>query len=942
MKLSKEKIINLAELDAKIQQIVEKSTQTNQENLTFDALNRGELLALFKETLKTGWEHLHQYHLKGWSGPMIVNGHTFVVDALLHRLHALVFGFTQFRRDLKKEEKIISTSNQSICLIATGGYGREELAPFSDIDLLFLLPAKLDPLVSHRVEQVLYFLWDMGWEVGHAVRNIEECIFHARKEVEILTSLLESRFLTGDPELFKNYRTQLEEQVLLHNPDAFFRAKLLEQRKRHEKFGNSMFYLEPNIKENRGGLRDIHTFFWISKYRYHVQRVKDLIAQGILKQEEYNTFNRCRAFLQKVRNALHYRAGRRDDRLTFDHQIAIAAEFGYQDRLGQRGVEQFMRRYYLVASQVGTLSQIFLQKYQDELHKTHGLTRQHLEGPFYLYGDKIQVIDPQAFQKKKSNLLRIFKVAQSQRKSIHPDTLRLVNHHLNLINQNFRSNPEVNDLFIEMLNGETAVGWVLRCMNTNGFLGRFIPEFGRIIGQTQHDLFHIYTVDEHTILAVEALRQIKAGKFSEELPISTGLINQVQKPFILYLGVLFHDIAKGRQGDHSKEGAKIARKICARMGISQQDTDLIVWLVEHHLLFSQTAFHRDINDPHTVSQFADQIENKERLDLLILLTVADIRAVGPKTWNQWKATLLRKLYVRSLVSLNNDPQDSPEERIARRAEAQKQAVYQMLIQRWDPFLVKEYIGRFYPDYFVNYNAETIVGHFANLIPTRHDALTVVLTANTYSATTEMLLHTADHPGLIVKISGTLAALNVNILHADIYTTKDGMAMDVFVLEDWLGGAIENETKLNRIKKTLQSVIQGRTNPETLLAATDPGNRRQDTFVVPTKIESENGSDHHTVLEISTKDRLGLLFLITRIFRQHGLQIRTAKIATYGERAVDAFYLRDLYGRKLSNSQVEQVKKSLYEVLDNPNANTDPWSFLLGKPNLILEKHRKPT
>ena len=891
-------IINVGALDDQLEELVSglPGGQVSDEK-------RALLLTLFRSTLEAGRRRLHESHLAGATGNFIVSGHSNLMDTVLRRILGII-----------NSNQPIGPGSATFSLVATGGYGRGELAPFSDVDLLFLLPDNNHAALLTQVEKMLYYLWDLGLEVGHAVRTIPECMQHARQEVEIRTSMLESRFLAGSPNLFHLYRETLFAKVLDKDPEAFLRAKLLEQSKRYERFGNSLFYLEPNVKENPGGLRDIQTFFWISKYRYKVARIRDLIPQGIITQEEYRTLTRCREFIRRVRNALHYRAGRRDDRLTFQYQLEISKEFDYRDRPGMRGVEQFMRRYYQVARQVGSLSWVFLRKYQEEHRKLHWWNKRRLEEGFQLLGDKVAITEPEMIRDHPIRLMKLFEVAQRHRKPIHPETMRLVTRSLGLINRDFQRHPEVAAIFLKMLNGDRAVAWVLRRMNTLGLLGRYIPEFGRIIGQTQHDMFHVYTVDEHTILAVEALRHIKSGKFSEELPLSTELMRQMKKPVVLYLAVLFHDIAKGRSGDHSVKGAVIARQVCVRLGLSAEDVEQVSWLVAKHLIFSRTAFRRDINDPETIAQFASQIGTVERLDLLLLLTVADIRAVGPGVWNQWKATLLRRLHRRSLEILKKGELSSEE--MARLAKIRKDAVLAALAGEADSQQVRRFLDRFYPDYFTQYEVSVLLEHYRVLIHILDKPLAVLFRPAPAADVTEMLIHAQDHPGLMAKISGVLSAEGANILSAFITTARDGMALDIFTLQSGQGKAIQNSNHLQRIEKTLIQVLAGEVQPETLLARSRSQVFKKRPFSIPVKVDTYDNLDTFTIVEVTALDQLGLLFTITRTLMQENIQIRFAKITTYGERAVDVFYIRDLYGLKLEKKRMVILIRKLTTAIEN--------------------------
>ncbi|MBF0158054.1 MAG: [protein-PII] uridylyltransferase [Magnetococcales bacterium] len=931
----KKSIIDTTAFDQQLADIVHRC-----QGDPLDGAGRVETLALFRSLLAHGRQQLHQAHLGGASGRSIVRGHAFLTDVLLRRLLMLVktqhvsaeggrqaavaaASADQQRPLLGRLRELLRSHKQRLskpeedefCLIATGGYGRVELAPFSDIDLLFLLPDGVHPKFGMQVEQMLYFLWDMGLEIGHAVRNIDECLEHARRDNEICTSMLESRFLAGNHLLFKRYHTVLFEQILGQNLNRFLEEKLAEQQQRYERFGHSLFYLEPNIKENPGGLRDIHVFLWISKYRYQVRRLSDLVPLGILTEEEHRTLERCREFLRRIRNAMHYRAGRRDDRLTFQYQLEIATEFGYRDRPGMRGVEQFMRRYYQVAKQVGNLSNLLLQKYRDELTSSTIVSCQMIEEGFCLMGGKVAILDAEQFRANPTRLMKVFQVAQRNSCEIHPDTLRLVTANLDLIDHAFRRDREVAALFLAMLNGERAVAWVLRTMNACQLLGRYLPEFGRIVGQTQHDMFHVYTVDEHTILAVEALRHIRSGKFSDELPLSTQLIKEIAKPVVLYLGVMFHDIAKGRGGQHEVKGGIMARQICQRFDMLPEDVDQVVWLVENHLIFSRTAFRRDINDPQTIQQFARQIENKVNLDLLLLLTVADIRAVGPKVWNQWKAASLRQLYLLTLETLNKGLYTARDNVVAH-AEGKKAEVLRILSHHYPVEQAQQHLDRFYPEYFIGYDPDSLAAHYTALAGRWQEPLAIAFTQHAPSDTTSLLLHVQDHAGLLAKVSGALASEGANILSAHGNTTRDGMALDIFVIQN-IAGETESarERRQKKIQHTLTAVLTGQVYLDKLMAAAMAQRRKQDLFdVAPVIVVDNDYSDTHTILEITALDRIGLLYTMTRVMQQCGLQIITAKIATYGERAVDVFYVKDLFGLKLGDYKIKVVTRALEESL----------------------------
>ncbi|MBF0357898.1 MAG: [protein-PII] uridylyltransferase [Magnetococcales bacterium] len=880
-------------LDRKISEITNDGNSKN-----ISQIQRQQLIAIFRIALGTGQNKFHRLHLARASGQYIVEGRAMLIDAILQRIYNL-FNFTP--------------KKQPFSLLATGGYGRGELAPFSDIDLLFLLPDEVSKSQEESVERLLYCLWDLGLDIGHAVRTIDECVQQARQDLEIRTSMLESRFLAGDNELFEKYKKILFNKVLDKDPGGFLRAKLLEQSKRHEKFGNTHFYLEPNIKENPGGLRDIQTFFWISKYRFKVDNVRELIPQGVITEEEYRVFIRSREYLRRVRNALHYRANRREDRLTFQYQLEIAEEFGYKDRPGFRGVEQFMRRNYQVARQVGNLSMVFLRNYQEEHRNRHWWNRRRLEKNFLQVGGKVTVSNSEAFVNNPTLLLKIFEVAQRHIKPIHPESMRLIANNLSLIDKNFRKDPEHAELFIKMLRNDRAVAWVLRRMSASGVLGRYIPEFGRIIGQSQHDLFHIFTVDEHTLQAVEALRKIKRKVCAAELPLATQIMENIRDPLVLILGVLLHDIAKGRGGNHQDRGAVIAGNICRRLNMSGADTARVVWLVQKHLIFSRTAFRMDIGDPETVARFVAEIGSVKNLKLLLVLTIADIQAVGPGVWTPWKASLLRQLYNLALEALEKG--EFKPEGMVLQANKRKRDAINILAKDYPQNVLDSHFNRFSTDYFLHYDAKTLAEHFISLHPYKDKPLAIIFRKEPDSDTTELLLHTQDHHGLMANISGVLAAEGTNILSANITTSKDGMALDIFIFQNTQGKAVQNQRRLDRIEKTLLSLLEGKTRIDDLLAKTTKTENKPKHFRVPVTVRIDNSFETFTLLEVTAMDRIGLLYAITSVLQKHGIQILTAKISSYGEKAVDVFYLKDLFGLKLNDRKIESVSKNLQETLE---------------------------
>ena len=552
-------------------------------------------------------------------------------------------------------ETVFPTANptkaERLALVAVGGYGRGEMAPFSDVDLLFLLPYKQTPWGEQVVEYMLYVLWDLGLKVGHASRAVDECVRLARADITIRTSILEARLLCGAESLFEELRQRFAADILANTGPAFVEAKLAERDERHKKLGDSRYVVEPNVKDGKGGLRDLHTLFWISKYLYRVEDRAELIRLGVFTQRELNRFIKAENFLWSVRFSLHYLTNRAEERITFDLQGDLARGLGYKQRSGARSVERFMKHYFLYAKEVGDLTRIFCAVLE-ERHKRRprfrlprvGQQRAEAVEGFVLSGGRVDVAEPQIFSREPANLLRLFHLAQERGLDIHPHALRLVTQNLKLVDANLRAEPRAARLFMEMLTSKKDPETTLRRLNEAGVFGRFMPDFGRVVAQMQHDMYHVYTVDEHTIRAIGMLAKLEAGKLREENPVATEVIEKVLSRRALFVAVLLHDIAKGRGGDHSTLGAEVVQKVGPMLGLEPQETETVAWLVLQHLMMSKTAFRRDVHDPKTIADFAELVQSPERLRLLLVLTVADIRAVGPGRWNGWSGSLLRDLY----------------------------------------------------------------------------------------------------------------------------------------------------------------------------------------------------------------------------------------------------------------------------------------------------------
>ncbi len=883
--------------------------------------DRRRVTETLKEALQAGRAKIRARFEAGALGSDTVRSLSFLMDQLIRSLHDFV--------TIAVYPAANPTAGEHMGVVAVGGYGRGELAPYSDIDLLFLLPYKSTPHTEQVVEYLLYTLWDLGLKVGHATRTVEECIRQAKADLTIRTALLEARYLWGDQKLYADLRQRFESDILKGGAAEFVEAKLAERDQRHDRLGDSRYQVEPNVKEGKGGLRDLHTLFWIAKYIYRVDDVSKLVELDVLSLEESQRFARAQNFLWTVRCHLHWLAGRAEDRLTFDFQGEIGRRMGYTDHAGTRGVERFMKHYFLVAKDVGDLTRIFcavLEAQQQRKPKfslrSWGLFKKTVEG-FPVEGDRLDVASETAFRDDPVNLIRLFQVADQHGLDVHPHALRLITQSLRLIDAKLRENPEANRLFLEILTSRKDPMIALRRMNEAGVFGRFVPDFGRVVAQMQYDMYHHYTVDEHTIFAIGILHDIETGKLKEELPLATSIMPTIDSRRALFLAVLLHDIAKGRGGDHSVLGEGIAQKLGPRLGLTEEETETVAWLVRWHLLMSNTAFKRDIDDPQTIQDFAAKVQSPERLKLLLVLTAADIRAVGPKVWNGWKASLLRELYHRTAAVMSGGLGSS--ERDQRIAAAQEAA--HKLLPDFSPEEIAAFEARGYPSYWVSFEPEELARH-ARLMreaERRQQPITVETRVDPKHAVTEVTVYTGDHPGLFSQIAGALAMGGANIVDAKILTMSNGMALDTFLVQDAEGGAFDRPEKLAKLAVIFERVLAGEQDPKIELAKPKRYVGRTRAMAVPPRVLIDNAaSATHTVIEVNGRDRPGILFELTRALTQLNLQINSAKISTYGEKVVDVFYVKDLFGHKIEHEQrVHDIRTRLTEILAEPAAAAEP-------------------
>ena len=819
---------------------------------------------------------------------------------------------------------------ERMAIVATGGYGREMLAPSSDIDLLFLLPYKQTPWGESVAEYMLYLLWDLGFKVGHATRTVDQCIKMSAADMTIRTALLDMWLVLGDAALFSELERRFRKEVVQGTARAFVDAKMAERAERHHRTGESRYKVEPNIKDGKGGLRDLHTLHWLSKYLYGHPLGEATVAQGLFTPEEALTFRRCEDFLWSVRCFLHFRTGRAEERLTFELQPAIAETFGYRSEQGMRSVERFMKHYFLVAKDVGDLTTILCSALEiQQVKASPGINRLfnplgwrarrqvRVRTDFRIDNGRINIADKGAFKRDAVNLIRLFAQAEHTDAYLHPDAIRLLRHSLLLIDDKLRGDVEANRIFLELLTGEVNPEANLRRMNEAGVLGRFIPAFGRIVAMMQFNMYHHYTVDEHLIRTVGMLTAIESGEAVEELPLSTAIIKTIQNRRALYVAAFLHDIGKGRAEDHSILGARIARDLCPRLGLSTAETETVVWLIEQHLTMSNIAQSRDISDPKTVRDFADIVQSPERLKLLLLLTVADIRAVGPGVWNGWKGQLLRTLYneTEPLVSGGHTQVER------RQIVAEAEAALRKSLANWAPADVDHFVARHYPDYWLRTEPKKQIYHAQMLQRTERAGQTLAtdFVTDAFTAITELTVFAPNHPRLLALFAGACAANGANILSAHITTTRDGFALDTFLLAREFDLDEDEQRRARRIGESIEKLLKGEARLSALLDKRGAASGKIEAFTVEPEVIVNNVlSDEHTVIEVAGRDRTGLLYDLTSSLSDLSLDINSAHITTFGEKAVDVFYVTDLTGKKIvDEGRQKKIRERLAIALAGP-------------------------
>jgi len=802
-----------------------------------------------------------------------------------------------------------------LALVAVGGYGRGELMPRSDIDLMILVPEGVPPeRWSAAVESFWTLLWDLRLDVGHSVRTVAQCVEEAARDITVATNLMEARLLAGEAALYRSMRAATGPDRIWPS-DAFFAAKRAEQAARHRRFHDTAYNLEPNIKEGPGGLRDIQTIGWVAMRHYGTARLRELVEHGFLTEGEYRELREGRELLWRIRIGLHLLTGRREDRLLFDHQPELARRFGYHDDDASLAVEQFMKGYYRTVQTLSRLNEMLLQHFEEEiLHHGEPAPAEPLGRRFQVRRGFIEARDPAVFRRHPFALLEIFLLLAQRPElaGVRASTIRLIRESRHLIDERFRADLRARSLFMELLRQPHGITHELRRMHRYGVLGAYLPAFGRVEGQMQYDLFHVYTVDEHTLFVVRNLRRFALEEHAHEFPLCSEVFRRLPKPELLYIAGLFHDIAKGRGGDHSVLGARDAEAFCRDHGLSEYDTHLVAWLVRHHLAMSMTAQREDLSDPEVVNRFARLVGDQVRLDYLYLLTVADIRATNPSLWNAWRDALLAELYQLTRRALRRGL-EQPLDKEERIREVRTEARRLLRGEGLRPAEIERVWADFDEDYFLRYQPAEIAWHTAAIA--RADRLPLVLVRRAGPrGTTEIFVYGAREGHAFAATTALLDQMGLTIVDARIISSRSGRTLDTYLVLERDGAPIADDWRAEEIRGALERLLAGG-GPVPRVTRRPPRTHRH--FRTPTQVGfSEDERNRRTVIELITADRPGLLSRVAQAFTECGVRLQNARIATVGARAEDVFFVTDLRGRPLGDpGLIARLRARLIELLE---------------------------
>lgn len=876
---------------------------------------RGEdnLKALARKYIVDGRRLLFERHRAGAGGLEVASAWTTIIDHLVRHL------FSAIEAECSQQ---FSQIDRRFALVAQGGYGRGELNPHSDIDILILYPWKMSRYIQVATERLLHTLWDSGFQVGHATRSTAESIGLAESDMRVRTALLDARFLCGDLHVYEDFEQKVESRLLKNGIRRFVREKLAENRLRHEQYGGSVYLLEPDVKEGEGGLRDIQTARWIARAKLRVRDLDALALTGVVSHDDIARLKESQDFLLRVRNELHFSTGKHQDQLTFEQQENVSKALGFAGEGSLRAVEVFMRSYYLHAAQINRLSSLIIHRVTECDKPRFGASYvfgRVLRDGIRLSKGHLTVTRPEVLRESPENLIQVFDDLQKYNCELTHETRELLRRNLDLINDDFRRSAAPNTLFFGILKWKDSVYETLLEMHRTGVLGAFIPEFGRLLCMVLHDAYHIYTVDQHSLHLIKEIERLRAGDYAESLPLLTQLAREAEKIELLYLGMMFHDIGKGFGGGHSEIGARLVRPIARRMRLNADDGALVEFLVRHHLLMTHTAFRRDLEEDKTIFDFAKTMGSVNHLKMLYLLTFADVKAVGPEVWNPWKGSLLGELYVKSLNLLEELEKGEFQREDVRAAIRRAQTrVRRQLLQDFPEEKVESFLEGMPERYFLATPEDEIPGHFELMERIRGKRAAVSVEHFPERDCTSVVVGCEDRPGLFASITGVLTALRLDILNARIFTANDGRILDVFrISHHGRSELVTAETKWTKFRTVLDEVLEGKIDVAELVRANKPSLFLQKRAPkVSTVINIDNdASEDFTIIEVFTEDRIGVLFTITYALYRLGLSIHVAKISTNVDQVADVFYVTNERNGKIADSdRIEWIRKDLRDHL----------------------------
>lgn len=870
---------------------------------------RAGLLAAARAFLEFHHAQIREEHRGGASGRKVVASLTSVADTLIRNLYVSVTG-----------DLTVGPKDRAI-LIAIGGYGRGELNPRSDIDLMFLVEDQEGKAFVKQIsDRVLYLLWDLGLEVGFSIRSIHDCLEIAAQDLTARTALLDSRPLVGDHALYAQYEKVVGSAIRVKEGKRYIEKKLEEQRLRLKKYGSSVYLLEPNIKEGEGGLRDLHTALWVAQVKYKSRVLQELVVKGVMTDQDGEEFEAALDYLLRIRNELHYLSTRKTDQIDFEQQVKIAAFLGYKDNRKAQAVEQFMQDYYAHALSVEHIASTLINKTVQREEKSFRilgfLRRRAVEEGFYILRGELFLSRDDLFDREPALMMRAFVLAQRHNVTLSTILKGLIRSNLPRINDKVRRSRIMADGFLEILRSPSGVVATLREMHHLQFLNHFLPEFAYIYCKVQHDAYHIYTVDVHTLFAIEEICKVWQGEYAATKPLMTQVAGEIEKRELLLLAVLLHDIGKGEGKDHSNKGADMVPTIARRLGLSREDSQRLEFLVRQHLVLANTSQRRDLADDKLIVQIAQSMEMSENLRMLYLLTFADIKAVGPDIWSEWKGRLLRELYEKAFDILERG--DFHSERNSEKVRNRTRKVLELLEDEFEPRLVREYVKSLSTRYLLAHRSRDIAAQLRIVLQRGEKSVQTFVRQDSEGEYSEIMVTTLDAPGLFSLITGVMAANSLNILGAEINTLSNGIALDLLQVRGSTGEMVTNLAKWERVENDLTAVIEGRVRVEELVRK----QKRPDFLTpkarprYPTRIEIDNQvSAEYTVIDIFTEDKVGLLYQMTRTLKELNLYIGVSRISTKVDQAADTFYVKDIFGQKIRDEErLTAIRQLLTERL----------------------------